>query len=148
MATLDVRMLSENDVPLDVRLHHGDHVEVSALGMSDYEAVMRAVQMSEEAWSVRVDGVPCVFGGYASRSMLGSSYHVWMLGTDAASAHPVALYRIARRVLSVLHEQRAHVFVTVDGEYASALRWARLLGFTKCNHFGRWVELCAVRKDN
>ena len=146
MATLVVKDLSVFDIPDGPRLCEADRRECEAIGMSEREALVKSVMLSNECWVLEVDGRPAVYGGYSIPSLLSPTAHVWMLGTDEAKAHAVAVARIGRRGVEMLLQRFEAIFVVVHKQHKAGARWAKWLGFSVYSHYGNLNEYRALRR--
>lgn len=145
--TLSVEQLTVDVIPVNVRLTDADAEECALLGLSERDAVLHSVFFSDEAWVLRSDRTPLVYGGYRAQGLLANVAYVWMLGTPEANAHSVAIARLGRRAMSAMLSKYTYVSVPVSCTHLSAHRWARSLGFTpiQTNDLSAFIEFRAEK---
>lgn len=115
-----------------VTLRREDSLECRHAGArDDADALRLSLSVSTAALVWVVGERPAAFFGVSDDSGpfddTPASAAVWLLTTDEARRHPVALHRLALRFLAV--QPFAALVNWVDAEYASALRWLQQLGF-------------------
>lgn len=119
-------------VPADcvgVTLRREDSLECRAAGhRDDAEALRLSLEASAAAIVWEVDGKPVAFAGLVRGAL--DETRPWLLTTDEARKHPLALHRMALRFLASCAAAGHTVLEQhVDADYRLALVWLRRLGF-------------------
>lgn len=144
--TLSVRDLMPATMPERVILRMEDAVECAELGLSAQLAVAQSAEGSVQAWMLMEDEEVLVYGGYAPRSIISTICDVWMLAGPRAHLHPVAVARLARKMMLHLLVRYTILSVVVDQEHLSARSWLHFLGFRPYVPIGlRFMEYRAVK---
>lgn len=109
-----------------------DALEVKASGgYEPVEAVMEAWAVSNETWTLRINGEVAAMFGVApySDDALTPVGIVWALTTKIVDRFPVTFYRLSRMVVKDLYNRHGTLINYVDARYAQALSWVRRIGF-------------------
>lgn len=126
---VDVRPMRLADVHTPLRRE--DSLECRRTGArDDTEALRESFARSSVAVTFLVDEVPLGFAGVVDDPGHPVDVRrgcVWLLTTNEARKHPVAVHRLALRFLASCGWPQLHNHV--DAEYTSALRWLSALGF-------------------
>lgn len=101
--------------------------EIAKMGEDPKEAVRRSVQWSDICNVLEMDGVPIMVYG-VSDSILGTA-KVWAIGTDDCKKCKTFMVRTGRKVASVFRNMYGKLENWCDADYASSLRWLKLIGF-------------------
>lgn len=145
--TLSVEQLTVDAIPVEVNLTDADAEECALLGLTERGAVLHSVFFSTEAWVLKANRVPLVYGGYRAQGVLANVAHVWMLGTPHANLHALAITRLGQRAMSAMLSKFAYVSVPVSCTHLSAHKWARSLGLRPIltNDPGAFIEFRAEK---
>jgi hypothetical protein len=108
-----------------------DRVEVLALigahGDLTYTLIRSIAVSPSVGVACRGDEPVFVIGCAAGECGLGVP---WLIGTEAANDHPVALTRITKRYISEWLVRWPHLVNAVDARSTANVRWLQRLGFT------------------
>lgn len=86
----------------------------------------KALQASGPAWAVVGEAGVLALGGVAE--MWSGRGMAWVVLSQDAGRHMLALTRLVDRTLRALDYRRLEMYV--DAQFAEGCRWARVLGFT------------------
>jgi hypothetical protein len=67
--------------------------------------------------------------GVNPASLIGTQATVWMLGTDALKAHPIAVCKAARRFVERMHARYPVLECVTDLRYHTGCAWVEWMGF-------------------
>lgn len=117
------------------RLRQKDRIEIHRLGIKPRKALYRAFRNSLMCRTAFVDGeIAAMWGiGVAFReglSPLSDLGTPWLHTADAVERVPVFFIRRARAELAVMLAVKRRLESWVDADYAQAVRFLKLLGFT------------------
>ena len=106
-----------------------DRLECSVFGHSPKDALRFALVTSLIAWTVMIDGKPEAMMGANTLSLIEGSGRPWLLMTDVAHRHAVALLRLGRIYTEAIHSQYRFLHNWVHADNDKAIRWLSRLGF-------------------
>lgn len=111
------------------RLRAADRAEIEAtLGPCDVREVLHRAAAASAWVEVAFRGAdPFALFGVAPRAAGGGS--PWFVGTDVASAVPLAMVRHGRRYVARMLAEFGHLANHVDARNAASVRWLKRLGF-------------------
>ena len=117
-------------------LRPADAIELTiASGLTPAEGILQSVRCSDCSFAARLRPcapLHCIFGIRAA-SLLDRSAYVWMLGTRAIDADPIAFARHSRRGLALAAQSLpwAEIFTNIVHEqHHAAIRWLAWLSAT------------------
>lgn len=145
MATLDVKVVTPDELPAVVVLREADEAECHAAGLSPLEALTCSVRLSAQAWEARVDGRVVGWFGHTPVSILGNMGVVWCLSAPAADDHRTLFGRRSYSYLQYMLSLYAEVICQVDLNHKQAKRWLKWLGFSEINRCGKFATMKRVR---
>jgi hypothetical protein len=128
MPVIHLAIATTDHVPaIAARMRTEDKAEILASGGYQPEQALReSLAASEFARTAFVDGEPLAMFGVA---MSGDVAIPWLLTTDAVCRHPFLFWKASKVVLRELREAYPTMVQFIDARYASAMTWARRLGF-------------------
>lgn len=108
-----------------------DRAECEAVGHTDMQHVIQnSVDVSSQAWTVRVDGgLAAIFGVAPIGTMLAPMGAPWLLGTELVPKHARILSRRVPEYISKMLEAYPHLMNQVHAKNTVSIRWLRRLGF-------------------
>lgn len=116
------------------RLRWADRVEITrATGTDGATALRASFDTSLHAYTVRTEAdEPVCMVGVAETPGFPKVGIIWLLGTPLVEDHPLALLRLAPKVLAEWGERFPHGLQNyVDAENSLSRRWLKLLGFVE-----------------
>lgn len=128
---------AEDARALGAVLRRADVAEVrAASGLQPAEALERAFEVSDRAWSIEdaSGGIVGAFGRARPPAGGGFSFRAaapWLLAADGLVAHRRSFLRGARGWLPALEDGVDVLFNVIDARNAEHLRWIDWLGFTR-----------------
>lgn len=99
-------------------------------GRSPYNALKRAVEVSEKSATILIDGKPVAIFGVAHLTPISDIGYPWMLGTDDVQKHARRLLPHAGGKLDILAARYKHLRNYVHAANTVSIRWLRRMGFT------------------
>lgn len=103
---------------------HGDSADLSSILDESY-------RLSSEVFRADgPDGLWCLFGIRPIGSLLTPVAAPWQLGTEIASAHPIALVNETKRYIHRVRERYAVLVNYVDARNTPSLRYLHAVGFS------------------
>lgn len=125
MATLQIKPMCLEDIE-DMKLRDWEAKEYRG----DYKAQLRKMlSLSDEAFSVRIDGQLGLVFGYLSRSLFSGSCVLWMCATPVAETNWVSFVRLSRTVIQILSAIYPELYTATYPGNARAIRFLKWLGF-------------------
>jgi len=111
------------------RMREIDRLECRVVGHTPKEALRAGLFGATIAWVALVDGQPEAMFGASTISLIHGSGRPWMLMTDEAARHHVALLRLGRIYTAALHRHYAVLHNWVHARNETSIRWLTRLGF-------------------
>lgn len=118
---------------VDDAIFIGEHMteeakkEIRKTGEDPAKAVRFSWRCSDVCNVLELDGTPImIYGVYAS--LLGTS-KIWAIGTDGCKRCPMFMVRIGKKVVRVFREMYGKLENWCDEDYASSIKWLRMIGF-------------------
>lgn len=115
--------------PIANRMREIDQLECRIFGHSPRNALRNGLMASSIAWTALVDGRPEAMFGASTISMLEGTGQPWMLMTDEAVKHKVALLRLGRIYTEAVNRHYVQLENWVHVDNVVAIRWLSRLGF-------------------
>jgi hypothetical protein len=78
---------------------------------------------------VKIDGRPEAMMGAAPLNILEGRGHAWLLMTDVAAAHSIALVRLGRIYTAAFHRHYAILQNWIHADNDKTIRWLSRLGY-------------------
>lgn len=114
---------------LAANMRAADRAEVQAAGLSGIRALGRAFRGGMMCRTAFVDGEIAAMWGLGG-TLLSDIGHPWLLTTAAVERVPIAFVKVAKRELAAMLDQRRTLRNWVAADYAQAIRFLQVLGFT------------------
>lgn len=112
------------------RMRKGDRDEVQASGgFRPAPALRRALQVSQLARTVFIDGEAAFMFGVSTLEPDSDWAVPWLLSTDTVDRYPVAFLRATKALLAEVLERYPQLVQFVDTRYTQSLAWVERLGF-------------------
>lgn len=111
------------------RMRPIDVLECQIAGHSAKEALRTGLLGSTLAWTVLIDGHPEAMMGATPISFIEGRGRPWLLMTDVAVRHAVALVRLGRIYTEAMHRHYSQLENWVHGDNVTAIRWLARLGY-------------------
>jgi hypothetical protein len=115
--------------PIANRMREIDRKECAIFDHSPRQALRQGLMTSLIAWTVLIDGQPEAMMGASTISLLDGRGRPWLLMTDVAVKHQVALVRLGRIYTAAMHRHYTQLENWVHVDNAAAIRWLSRLGF-------------------
>lgn len=115
--------------PIATRMRDIDRLECWIFGHSPKQALRHGLASATIAWTALVDGRPEAMFGASTISLIDGTGRPWMLMTDEAEKHRVALLRLGRIYTEALHRHYALLHNWVHAQNVTSIRWLSRLGF-------------------
>ncbi|MFL6728060.1 MAG: hypothetical protein ACJ8FS_16330 [Sphingomicrobium sp.] len=115
--------------PIATRMREIDKLECAVFGHSPKNALRAGLMSASLAWTALVNGRPEAMFGVSTVSLLDNEGRPWMLMTDEAMRHSVALVRFGRVYTEAIQRHYAILQNWVHAENAVSIRWLSRLGF-------------------
>ena len=106
-----------------------DRLELGALGVTPYQAMMTGLMMRGTACTGTVDGVPVCMFGVAETSMIGNAGRPWMVAADNVERYQIQFLRRNRSMVRKWLASYSILENYVDVRNTQAIKWLRWLGF-------------------
>ena len=136
MMQIDFQTLRPEHSAIAAHLRQADIDEINALnGLSPALAVAYSIAYSERGAAVSIDGVLSAVFGVAHGV-------IWLVATDEISKHPVAFFRVSRRIFNDICNGYSKLENWVDARHSLSLRWLKWLGFNISTPFTVGNSLC------
>jgi hypothetical protein len=115
--------------PIATRMRDIDRLECRVFGHTPKEAIRYGLMSATMAWTAVIDGRPEAIFGVSTISLLEGSGRPWMLMTDEAVKHAVALVRFGYIYTEAIQRHYALLHNWVHAENDASIRWLSRLGF-------------------
>jgi hypothetical protein len=120
---------------IEVAMREADRAEIEGCGVSVKKALWRGLRLSPLCRTALIDGaVAAVWGicagGRNGVSLLGRTAVPWLHTTPAVERMPLAAVRVARSEIRAMQALWPRLENYVAADYAQAVKFLRLLGFT------------------
>lgn len=115
--------------PIATRMREMDRLECWVMGWSPKQALRNGLASATVAWVALVDGRPEAMFGASTISLIDGSGRPWMLMTDEATRHRIALLRFGRIYTEALHRHYGLLHNWVHARNDTSIRWLSRLGF-------------------
>lgn len=106
-------------------------------GLAPREALMDAVERTDDALAMLIDGKVLSIFGCSEASFLGGEGHPWMLSATGIERHGRVVLTLAPRFFAEMQAGREHLSNIVHADNRSAIRFLRWCGF----EFGETVTV-------
>ena len=133
---IDFQTLKPEHSRIAAHLRQADIDEIISINaLSPALAVAYSIANSERGAAVFLDGeLSAVFG--VAHGI------IWLVGTDEISKHPVAFFRVSRKIFHNLCKDYSKLENWVDARNILSLRWLKWLGFNISPPFTAGNSLC------
>lgn len=111
------------------RMRDIDRLECRVFGHTPKEALRYGIGMATVAWTALVDDRPEAMFGASTISLLDGSGRPWMLMTDEAERHRIALLRFGVIYTAALHRHYTLLHNWVHARNDTSIRWLARLGY-------------------
>jgi hypothetical protein len=111
------------------RMREIDRLECEVAGHTPKEALRTGLLGSSIAWTVKIDGRPEAMMGAAPVNFLEGRGRAWLLMTDVAARHSVALVRLGRIYTAALHRHYPILENWIHADNDKTIRWLSRLGY-------------------
>jgi hypothetical protein len=112
------------------QVREADRAEFAALWQTAFSVMTESLQVSTEAWTGTVDGVPVCMFGVAPVGFLVPEYgRPWMVGTHHLDRHSRLFLRRCRKQVAAMHRRYPVLVNCVAAANTRAIRWLQWLGF-------------------
>lgn len=101
----------------------------SCPGVHPVKAVCEAIEVSTNAWTLFLYGVPVMVWGVSSSSYFSSHGFLWAIISDEVENHKLLFARVSRRLFMDLRYKYKTMETVTDATYELANRWVTWLGF-------------------
>ena len=132
MKNLKIVPLRPEHAAITPHLRIQDIHEIHAMtDLSPALAVAYSIAHSERGYAALFDDIPCAVFGVAQGV-------IWLVGTDEITKHPVAFFRVSKKIFPKLSHGYTVLHNFVHEANTLSLRWLLWLGFhvdPPANHF-------------
>lgn len=111
------------------RMRDIDQLECRIFGHTPKQALREGLSTATIAWTALIDGRPEAMFGAQTISLIDGSGRPWMLMTDVAARHKIALLRLGRIYTDALHRHYGILYNLVHARNETSIRWLARLGF-------------------
>jgi hypothetical protein len=111
------------------RIRDIDRLECETMGHTVKGALRTGLLGSTLAWTAKINGRPEAMLGAAPSNLLEGRGRAWMLMTDEAARHQIALVRLGRIYTEAMHRHYAILENWVHAENDRTIRWLSRLGY-------------------
>lgn len=115
--------------PVATRMRIIDRIECAAFGHTPKTALRNGLLGSAMAWTALIDDRPEAIFGVCTTSLLEGTGQPWMLMTDEALRHSVALLRFGRIYTEAIQRHYALLHNWVHADNGPSIRWLTRLGY-------------------
>lgn len=128
---ISVRPVGEQDAAkLQDTMWEQQRIEVRASHGDELTAIQDSIRLSTEAYSFEEGDELLAIAGLVPFSWTQGGASPWLLTSVSIKRHPVTLVKSSKILTKHWLDEWGSLVNYIDSEYAQALAWAKIVGFT------------------